>query len=88
VPSDFVPLVVEFKLNNIAEVPSPVSADQAPPPSPFTEQAETERRTTETNSTSERSTPPPPEETGSGLRKRGLSDISKSIVGDQFDENK
>jgi hypothetical protein len=87
VPADFVPLVVEFKLNNIAEVPPPVSADQAPPPSPFIEQSETEKRTTEAG-TPEQSAPAPAEKTSGNPRRRGLSNISKGIVGDQFDENK
>lgn len=35
VPSDFLPVLVEFKQNNIAQVPPPVTAEQAPPPAPF-----------------------------------------------------
>ncbi len=88
VPADFVPLVVEFKLNSIAEVPPPVSADQAPPPSPFIEQAETEKRTTEAGSTPDQPAPGPAEKTRGDSRRGGLSNISKGIVGDQFDENK
>jgi hypothetical protein len=87
-PSEFVPLVVEFKLNNIAEVPLPVSADQAPPPVPFVEQSETEKPTTEPGSTPEQPAPSPTEEKRSDSKKGGLSNVSKGIVGDQFDENK
>ena len=35
VPNDFVPVLVEFKQNNIAQVPPPVTAEQAPPAAPF-----------------------------------------------------
>jgi hypothetical protein len=35
VPRGFVPVLVEFKLNSIAEVPTPVPADQAPQVIPF-----------------------------------------------------
>jgi uncharacterized membrane protein required for colicin V production len=88
VPNDFVPLVMEFKLNNIAEVPLPVSADQAPPPVPFVERSETEKKTTEPGSPSEQPTSGPTEEKRSGSRKGRLSNISKGVVGDQFDEDK
>jgi hypothetical protein len=88
VPADFVPLVVEFKLNNIAEVPLPVSADQAPPPVPFVEQSETEKPTAEPGSTPEQGASGPAEKKRSDSKKGGLSNISKGIVGDQFDENK
>ena len=88
VPGDFVPLVVEFKLNNIAEVPLLVSADQAPPPVPFVEQSESEKKTAEPGSTPEQPASNPTEEKKSNSRRRGLSNISKGVVGDQFDENK
>jgi len=88
VPNDFVPLVMEFKLNNIADVPLPVSADQAPPPVPFVERSETEKKTTEPGSPSEQPTSSPTEEKRSGSRKGRLSNISKGVVGDQFDEDK
>ncbi|MHC4890909.1 MAG: hypothetical protein ACYTEO_15760 [Planctomycetota bacterium] len=35
VPSDSVPVLVEFKQNSIAELPPPVAAEQAPPSIPF-----------------------------------------------------
>jgi hypothetical protein len=35
VPRGFVPVLVEFKLNSVAEVPTPVPADQAPQVIPF-----------------------------------------------------
>jgi hypothetical protein len=88
VPNDFVPIVVEFKLNNIAEVSPPVSADQAPPPSPFIEQSESEKRTAETGSPVEQPVSSPTKGRGSTSRRGGLSNVSKGIVGDQLDENK
>lgn len=35
VPADSVPVLIEFKQNNIVEVPKPVSPEQAPTPAPF-----------------------------------------------------
>jgi len=40
VPNDFPPVLVEFKQNSIAQVPSPVTYEQAPPPVPFIPLAE------------------------------------------------
>ncbi|MCX5636493.1 MAG: hypothetical protein NTX52_02210 [Planctomycetota bacterium] len=88
VPGGFVPLVVEFKLNNIAEVPLPVSADQAPPPVPFVERSENEKGTAESRSSTEQPTSTPAKERKSDSRRGGLSNISKGIVSPQFDENK
>ena len=88
VPNDFVPLAVEFKLNNIAEVSPPVSADQAPPPSPFIERSESEKRTAEPGSPAEQPVSSPEEGTKRNSRRGGISNVSKGIVGDQLDENK
>jgi hypothetical protein len=87
-PNDCVPLAMEFKLNNIAEVPLPVSADQAPPPVPFVERSENEKGAAESRSSAEQPTSTPAEERKSDSRRGGLSNISKGIVGPQFDENK
>jgi nucleotide-binding universal stress UspA family protein len=35
VPNDFLPVLVEFKQSCVAQVPPPVTAEQAPPPAPF-----------------------------------------------------
>ena len=40
VPNDFVPVLVEFKQNSIAQVPRPVAADQAPPAASFIQLSE------------------------------------------------
>lgn len=40
VPNGFVPVLVQFKLNNIAELPAPVTYEQAPPPVPFIQMSE------------------------------------------------
>jgi hypothetical protein len=43
VPRDFVPVLAEFKLNSIAEVPTPVAADRAPAVIPFVASSEIKR---------------------------------------------
>lgn len=40
VPSGFVPVLAEFKLNSIAELPAPVTYDNAPPAEPFIQMSE------------------------------------------------
>lgn len=81
VPDGFEPILVEFKQNSIVEVPSPVSADQAPPPVPLATQSNSER---EGASRPDRQ----PKQTETASKRKGrLSGISKSIVGDGFDED-
>jgi uncharacterized membrane protein required for colicin V production len=78
VPVDFVPVLVEFKLNSITEVKPPVPAEQAPPVIPFImEEPEKEKATPERSKSSERPSNKP---SGKPSVKRGLSDISKSVV--------
>jgi hypothetical protein len=82
VPSGYEPALVEFKLNSIVEIPTGaiVSADQAPAVSPFKSSAPAPQSNTQK-----------PPKTQSQPRqqsrpRRGLSDISRSVVGDDFDE--
>lgn len=85
VPSDSVPVLAEFKLNNIAEVPKPVSADQAPPAVPFVEPSESEKDTAKTDKPSQRREQPPARRPGTPARRGRLSPPSRSILGDEFD---
>ncbi|MBC8218706.1 MAG: CvpA family protein [Planctomycetes bacterium] len=45
VPNDHIPVALEFKQNCITDVPKPVSAQQAPPPSPFVQKVKAEPNT-------------------------------------------
>jgi hypothetical protein len=83
VPNDHAPVLLEFKLNNIVEVPRPVSEEQAPAPLPFVERSRTGNEPTARN---ESSASGPPNQDRRPPRRRGLSDTSRSIVGDGFDE--
>jgi hypothetical protein len=84
VPSGFEPALVEFKLNSIVEIPSKaiVSADQAPPLEPFNyspaaPQGNSSQRPPSAQNRPQQQTRP---------KRRGLSDISRSVVGDELDE--
>ena len=85
VPSGYEPALVEFKLNSIVEIPTEaiVSPDQAPAVSPFKSSAPAPQ----SNSNTQR---PPETQNQSQQQPRrgrsGLSDISRSVVGDDFDE--
>jgi hypothetical protein len=88
VPDKFVPVLVEFKQNSINQLPSAVLAEQAPPAAPFVKEPEKEKDTTERGKPLEQpNSPPLPKESETSSKKPGLSNIGKSIVGDQLDEN-
>jgi hypothetical protein len=88
VPDDFVPVLVEFKQNYINQLPKPVPAEQAPPVVPFVKPTEPVKVITEPNKPVEQpNSPPPLKEPETSSKKPGLSNVGKSIVGDQFDEN-
>jgi hypothetical protein len=88
VPDGFVPVLVEFKQNCINQLPPPVPADQAPLVVPFVEQSKKEKDTTGRDKSLEQpNSTPPPKEPETSSKKPGLSNIGKSIVGDQLDDN-
>jgi hypothetical protein len=82
IPDDLVPVLVEFKQNCIKQLPSPVSAEQAPPIVPFEKQEEPVRVITEPNRPAERSNSPalPRAETSSPRTGR-------STMTDPLDDN-
>jgi len=86
VPSGFEPELVQFKLNSIVQIPTGaiVTADKAPPVEPFSYSAPAPQGNRNNQRQSQSRNQQPRQQTGS--RKRGLSDISKSVVGDEFDE--
>jgi hypothetical protein len=90
VPSGYDPAIVQFKLNSIVEIPTGaiVSADQAPPVEPFDYSAPAPQG----GRNNQRQAPPqnqqqrPQQQQQDRSRRSGLSDISRSVVGDQLDE--
>jgi hypothetical protein len=83
VPDGSVPVLIEFKLNNVAEVPRPVGTEEAPEIIPFIE-------STTSNTTADRSSdgrqPPGPRQPTIPKGRRGLSGVSKGFLPDDFDE--
>jgi hypothetical protein len=86
VPDDLKPVLVEFKQNCINQLPPSVPAEQAPPAAPFVKQQET-AAPAPAKPVEQPNSPPPPKEPETSSKKPGLSNIGKSIVGDQLDEN-
>ncbi|UCG48992.1 MAG: hypothetical protein JSU94_04250, partial [Phycisphaerales bacterium] len=82
VPADHAPVLVGFKLNSLAAVPEPVSADQALPPIPFVEKAPPKKDSTKPTGPSRTPNRRPGRPSGP---RRGPSDISRNIIGDDFD---
>lgn len=94
VPSGFEPSLVEFKLNSVVDIPTGtiVSADQAPAVEPFnySPAAPQGGRNNQPRVQNQQQQPQQPQrqqrqQNRSG-RRSGLSDISRSVVGDEFDE--
>jgi hypothetical protein len=89
VPSGFEPALVEFKLNSIAEIRTGaiITADQAPAVAPFSSSSTSAPKS---NSNTQSNAPrtqsqPQQQQQQTGSRRSGLSDISRSVVGDEFD---
>ena len=87
VPSGFDPTLVQFKLNSIVEIPAGarVSADQAPAVEPFSYSAPATRSNNNAQRPA-RSKNQQQQQQQTGSRRQGLSDISRSVVGDIDEE--
>jgi hypothetical protein len=89
VPNDFVPVLVEFKLNNIVQVQPPVPAEQAPQVEPFGEKSEIRQDIKEPDKDIQEpaeGVPSSSKGTKVPSKKKGLSDFSRGIIGDQLEE--
>lgn len=75
VPTNAVPLLLEFKRNDVVQVSAPASDEDAPEPIPFGEPGAPQTGSRPKNRDSAKTTRSPDEERG-----RGLSDLSKSLV--------
>jgi len=86
VPSGYDPALVEFKLNSIVEIPTGaiVTADQAPDVVPFSYSPSAPQSNTNTQEPPRTQSRPQQQQARPG--RRGLSDISRSVVGDELDE--
>jgi hypothetical protein len=87
VPSGYEPKLVGFKLNSIVEIPTGaiVSADQAPEVVPFSYSAPTPQSSSNIQKPAAQS-PPQQQQQQTRPGKSGLSNISRSVVGDDIDE--
>jgi len=88
VPSGFDPTLVQFKLNSIVEIPTGaiVSADQAPPVEPFSYSPSAPQGGSNTQRQAQPQNQQPQQRQQTGSRRSGLSDTSRSVVGDELDE--
>ncbi len=86
VPIGFEPALVEFKLNSIVEIPTGaiVSADQAPEVVPFSYSPSAPQSTSNAQKPARTQSQPQQQQARPG--RRGLSDISRSVVGDELNE--
>ena len=88
VPSGYDPTLVQFKLNSIVEIPTGaiVSADQAPPVEPFSYSAPAPQGSRNTQRPAQPQYQQQQQQQQTGSRRSGFSDISRSVVGDELDE--
>ena len=89
VPSGFEPAMVEFKLNSIVEIRTGaiVTADQAPAVAPFSSSSTSApQNSSNTQRPPTTQTQSQPQQQQARPGRSGLSDISRSVVGDDFDE--
>ena len=89
-PAGFVPVLVEFKQNSIAEVPTLVSPEQAPTPIPFVPSSGSANNPIPPNNTSRPQTSKRPTQPKNTSDKKGigLSPLTRPLVGPQLDDYK
>lgn len=89
VPTGLTPVLIEFKRNNVAQVSAPASAEDAPQAIPFGAPAPQPQAAPQTEQPAGQAAEPgqEPASPDRQKRKRGLSDISRSVTGDVGEEN-
>ncbi len=88
VPADCVPVLIEFKQNNIVEVPKPVSPEQAPPSVFFVPSSDKKQETPKTESSVNPQTSKKPTRPRNSTDGGGLSPITRPLVAPQLDDFK
>jgi len=94
VPTSLTPVLLEFKRNNVAQLPAPATGEDAPQPIPFGAPApaqaapQPQAPAPEPQApASQPQAPTPPRSPDNQKKGRGLSDFSRSVVGDGVQEN-
>ena len=91
VPTSLTPVLIEFKRNNVARVSAVASAEDAPQPIPFGSSAPKPQAEPQPESADEQpaepSAEPGQDDPAPQRRKRGRSDITRSVTGDLEGEN-
>ena len=90
VPTNLTPVLLEFKRNNVVQVSAPASPEDAPQAVPFGAPAPQPQAAPQPEPPAGASRRPPAGEPSSPdrqNRERGLSDISRSVIGDVGEEN-
>lgn len=88
VPTDMAPMLLEFKRNNVVQVSSPASAEDAPPPVPFGSAPQPRQAAPQAEPAEGQPAEPERGPRGQGRRGgRGLSGLSQGIAGTDVNEN-
>ncbi len=86
VPNGSVPVILQFKLNSIVQVPPLVTTEQTPTPIPFIPSSTDPQDTTKQGDTSRQQTNRPKRQ--NTTEGTGLSPIGRTLVGPQLDDYK
>ncbi len=88
VPDGFVPVLVEFKQNNIALVPPIVTAEQAPLPIPFVPSSDSQKDTTKPDNSSRPQSSKKPTKQKNTSEGDGLTPLTRTLVAPPLDDFK
>ncbi len=88
VPNGYVPVILQFKLNSIIQVPQFVSTEQIPTPIPFNPSSSDTQDNTKTGDTSQQKTSNRNNQQNNTMGPGGLSPVGRTLVGPQLDDYK
>jgi len=88
VPADSVPVLIEFKQNNVAQIPKPVSPEQAPTPAPFVPSSGQKQDTPKTENPANPQTSNKPTHPNNSTDGGGTTPLMRTFVAPSLDDIK
>lgn len=88
VPNGSTPVILQFKLNSIVQIPPLVSTEQVPTPIPFVPSSTDRQDTTKPGDTSRQQSSNRTNQQNNTTEGTGLSPIGRTLVGPQLDDYK
>ncbi|MHC4691378.1 MAG: CvpA family protein [Planctomycetota bacterium] len=88
VPNGYVPVILQFKLNSIVQVPQFVSTEQTPTPIPFNPSSSDKQNTTKPDDSSQKQTSNRSNQQNNTTGPGGLGPVGRTLVSPQLDDYK